>query len=256
MTLAMTRQPKRPPTTDALMLWVLEHFAEHFGKRCILKGGMALRLLDCPRHTNDIDFVLVPYHSKKEIAGDIQQILDTLIDAEVSLTLHSKMLRARVSLDGVVIVVEASVATEISSEAIATSSLAQIVGSPSQIVRIMAPSVAMANKLAAWNERRLLRDLYDVHFFMTHVGTSFDLPTLKARLNNIQSRLPKLRKRRKMSIYDFILELQTAGDKLPDEALRNELMGLIPEEEMVGLARKIRIAMSRIISTLEEGQSA
>jgi predicted nucleotidyltransferase component of viral defense system len=41
--------------TLGLMVWLINFLADRFGNKAILKGGMELRLLDCPRYTNDID---------------------------------------------------------------------------------------------------------------------------------------------------------------------------------------------------------
>ena len=51
--------PTRPATREDLMLWVMHRFSQVFGEHAIIKGGMALRLLDSPRATNDIDYVAV-----------------------------------------------------------------------------------------------------------------------------------------------------------------------------------------------------
>jgi hypothetical protein len=52
----MTARLDRPATQDGLFLWVMHRFSEVFEKHAVLKGGMALRLLDCPRRTMDIDY--------------------------------------------------------------------------------------------------------------------------------------------------------------------------------------------------------
>ena len=47
----MTARLDRPATRDGLFLWVMHRFAEVFENHAVLKGGMALRLVDCPRRT-------------------------------------------------------------------------------------------------------------------------------------------------------------------------------------------------------------
>ncbi len=49
-------------------------------------------------------------------------------------------------------------------------------GQPSRVVRVMAPGAALAHKLAAWNERRLVRDLYDAWFLSARIGAKVDAP--------------------------------------------------------------------------------
>ena len=41
--------------TEELLAWIINFFAEEFGSAAIIRGGMALRLLNSPRYTNDID---------------------------------------------------------------------------------------------------------------------------------------------------------------------------------------------------------
>ncbi|MEK7703625.1 MAG: nucleotidyl transferase AbiEii/AbiGii toxin family protein, partial [Myxococcota bacterium] len=185
---------------ETLLLWVMHRFARAFEDHAILKGGMALRLWSSPRATNDIDYVLVPFESKSEVAAQIRAVLTELPGADVQVTLHSTMVRAEVRMDGAAIQIEASVASECPSEPMATGDFARALGAPSQIVRVMTPSVALAHKLAAWNERRLLRDLYDSYFLSARVGASPDRDTLTARLQHVRSRLPQLRRVRAMSI--------------------------------------------------------
>ena len=48
-------------TRDELFVQIMHRFAEAFEDHAIIKGGMALRLLDSPRATTDIDYVFVPY---------------------------------------------------------------------------------------------------------------------------------------------------------------------------------------------------
>lgn len=57
----MSAGPTRPATREGLMVWVMHRFARALGEQAVIKGGMALRLLDSPRSTNDIDYVFVPY---------------------------------------------------------------------------------------------------------------------------------------------------------------------------------------------------
>ncbi len=48
-------------TSEGLMVWLMNYLADTFGNSAVLKGRMELPLLDCPRHTNDIDYVFAPY---------------------------------------------------------------------------------------------------------------------------------------------------------------------------------------------------
>lgn len=163
----MTVQPARPASPDGLFVWVMHRFAEVFSERAILKGGIALRLLDCPRSTTDIDYEFVPRDSKRTLRDQIATALGALEHAEISITVHSRLVRAVVTMDQAAILIEATFEDSCPSTAVPTVSLALPQQQPSRIVRIMALDHALANKLAAWNERRLARDLYDCYFLHT-----------------------------------------------------------------------------------------
>ena len=174
----MTAPLVRPASQDALFLWVMHRFAEVFEDHAVLKGGMVLRLLDSPRSTMDIDYVFVPFSSKNDVADRIERILAEIEGARIDVVLHSRMMSADLRVDGVAIKVEATVADECRSIPMATGGFAQSVGQLSQIVRVMDPAEALAHKLAAWNERRLARDLYDCYFLAARAGRCLIRPFL------------------------------------------------------------------------------
>ncbi|MCB9654719.1 MAG: nucleotidyl transferase AbiEii/AbiGii toxin family protein [Deltaproteobacteria bacterium] len=241
-------------TNDELFAWVMHRFSEVFEDHAILKGGMALRLLDSPRSTVDIDYVFVPFESKKDIAAKIESVLRALDGAVVKVSVHSTMVRAELRHGVGAILVEASVMMSCSSIAMATAALARTVGRPSQIVRIMEPAVALAHKIAAWNERRLLRDLYDAYFFLARAKVTLHVPTLDARLGNVQSRLPALRRTKTMTRDAFADALASAIESLNDERIRNELGPLLPPEELAGLAERMKVALSRLEENLRSAR--
>ena len=245
-------QPRRPATRDGLLLWVIHRFSEALADHAVLKEGMALRLLDCPRRTNDLDYVFVPYDSKKTILPIIERVLAGLEGAAVTPSLNSKAARFEVRLDSAAIQVEVSVDTECDAIPVATAALAAEQAAPSQVVRIMAPDVALAHKLAAWNERRLLRDLYDAYFLSARVRARPSRAVLKKRLANVQSRIPRLRKRKSMTLESFLSELDEALATLTDEALAEELAGLLEASELPGLALRIRSGISRLGEELRQ----
>ena len=246
----MTAQLDRPATQEGLFLWVMHRFSEVFEEHAILKGGMALRLLDCPRQTMDIDYVFVPFDSKKEIADRVGEVIREIEGASVDVDLHSKMLRADLRVDDSVIQIEANVATKCESIPMATGGFAQSVGHPSQIVRIMSLPHALSHKLAAWNERRLSRDLYDCYFLFSRAGASPNLEVLDRRLSKVQSRLPQFRKRHRMSRAELAKDLCNIADGLDEIKLDGELSGILPPEELAGLAIRIRAAIKKLADDL------
>lgn len=94
-------------TRESFFLWVMHRFAERFDRHAILKGGMALFLVGCPRSTNDLDYIFVPFQSKKEISGDIEKVLKEIPGASLSVTANSKALFFIVECRGVMVQIEA-----------------------------------------------------------------------------------------------------------------------------------------------------
>jgi predicted nucleotidyltransferase component of viral defense system len=238
-------------TNDELFAWVMHRFAEVFREHAILKGGMALRLLDSPRSTNDIDYIFVPYASKKEILPDFSAVLSSLEGVHVSVDVHSKMIRAILQAEGAAIQIEANVAPACRSIPMATGDFARKAGYPSRIVRVMDLSVALAHKLAAWNERRLTRDLYDAYFLFGRAGAKPDREVLEERLSHVVSRLPVLRGRKKMRLSEFLEALSSTIAALDEGRLEVDLGPLLPPEERAGLVPRLKAALSGVIQTLE-----
>jgi hypothetical protein len=237
---------------DALFVWLIHKFAEEFEDEAILKGGMVLRLLDCPRATNDLDYVLVPYHSKKDVAPRVERILGNLPhEAKVQITMHSTMLRALISIGSVRGQIEVSVAESCKSTPLGTQPLARRVNQLGRIIRVVSHEVALANKLAAWNERRLLRDLYDANFYATTLGVLPDDETLSWRLSHMRSGLPQLKRRRSMSHAAFLAELEEAVRALTDAALDQELGGILAPHELAGLADRMKVGLLRLVQQLQ-----
>jgi hypothetical protein len=246
----MTTPLPRPATADDLFVWVLHRFAEEFEEHAVLKGGIALRLLDCPRSTTDIDYVFVPYASKKTIRTAIERLLRELPEAESEVSAHSRIVRATLAIDGASIQIEANVSLSCASIPMSSGGLARRSGQPPRIVRIMEPSVALAHKLAAWNERRLLRDVYDVWFLTSRIGAQPDLATLGERLAAIESRHPVLRRRTSMTRSEFAQELRVAAGALDERDVRDALAPLLPPDDLVGLLPRLRNAMLGVADAL------
>ena len=241
----------RPATPDGLFLWVMHRFSEEFENHAVLKGGMALRLIDSPRSTTDIDYVFVPYKSKKDIRKQIESVLGEIKGADVQIEAHSKMLRAELRVDEASIQLELNVAMECEGIPMSTGGFAREQGRPAQIIRMMSPDWAFAHKLAAWNERRLLRDLYDCYFFSARLDASPALPVLKSRLAKVASRIPAHSKRKRMTASQLAEELRIESKSLTPKKLNAELSGLLPPEERAGLDLRIKAALAKLAEWLE-----
>lgn len=241
---------------EGLRLWIINHLGEKLGEHAILKGGMVLRLLDCPRTTNDLDYVFVPFHSKKEIIPLIDKALSDLSGAQIQKGLHSTSVRYDISFTNGFGTfrtdLEANVSGSCESEPISTGDVAILNKQLPRIVRVMRFDVALANKLAAWNERELVRDLYDAYFIHKHLGQMPHLPTLLARLKKINyaRRVKHASLPRSMTLTEFLDRLEQKLSGLRDEAIQEELRDSISQEQLAGLSLKIRAGLMQMIEAM------
>ena len=238
---------------EALLVRLLHHIGQELPVQGIVKGGLVLRLLDCPRRTNDLDLVLVPYGSKRDAAPRLRQVLEAFPCDRLDIATHSTAIRARIRQGAVVAQVEASVAEECPSLPMSTSSLAARHRELPRVVRVMRFEDALAHKLGAWMDRGLMRDLYDIFYWHGVQGVMPDLDILHKRLGSVHSRkgAPKV-----WSLDRLRESLAEAVDKLTDDDLRAELQPVLPETELVGLAARIRGVVRTLALRLAEAPAA
>ena len=86
--------------TEALLAWIVDFFAVNFGNSAILKGGMSLRLMHSPRYTNDVDYIFVPFGSKKNAKSLVEGALSHVEGLRFESTMNSKALRILVEYGG------------------------------------------------------------------------------------------------------------------------------------------------------------
>lgn len=241
-------------TRNSLFLWFINRLAEEFGNRAILKGGVALQLYDCPRSTNDLDYVFVPYKSKKEVIPILKKILkDIPGQAEtLNITMNSKAIQIQIIIQDVSCQLEGNVAMECESKPVSTKPIADTENQMSRIIRVMSPNLSLSHKLAAWNERRLIRDLYDIYFLFSRMKAVPDMNMLYKRLKRIQSRLPRLTKIKTMTIEKFISELKEELKRINPVILKNELGSLLDDSELAGLEIKLNVSITGVIEYLEK----
>jgi predicted nucleotidyltransferase component of viral defense system len=233
------------------MVWIINQLAGKFGSHAVLKGGMELRLVDCPRFTNDLDYIFIPFASKKEIKDRILDALRENQELDVSYAVNSKCIRYLAAKGDIKVQVEVNVALECNSREMSTSMLAKSKNQQGRMIRVMDFDTALAHKLAAWNERGLVRDLYDTYYLCVILRAKPDVKVLKQRLARVESR-KKGAKPISMSIDDFIEKLESTARDLTDDMVKNELRDYMPQVELAGLDRKIVGGMSRIIEYLKE----
>lgn len=229
-----------------LLAEVLDLFAQRFDRRAVLRGGMVLRILGCERLTNDLDYVFVPYRSKKDVVDDVLLALRTLPGVKVSHALNSKCLRVTVDRGSAAIQVEAKTALQVAAQTLSTGNLARPFNLPPRLIRVVDYPVALADKIAAWNERRLMRDLYDIWFFL-RMGVRPDEAVLARRLRKPEySRLVKAADHfRGSSVADFRDFLLARVQRLTDADLAAELKDYLRPDDLAGLSMRIRAEFAK-----------
>ncbi len=230
-----------------LLAEILDRFAQQFDRRAVLRGGMVLRVLGSPRMTNDLDYVFVPYRSKKEIEQEVIACLESIDGVQVRHSLNSKCLRAVVTRGRINVQVEAKVSRDMQTITASTRLFSRQFDLPQRLIPVVDPEIALANKLAAWNERRLLRDIYDIWFYL-QMNARPDRETLEQRLRKPD--YSKLVKKEDYfpgtgcsEFYEFIRK-HTASKT--DEDIANELSDYLPREELKGLAVLFRAALTKL----------
>jgi predicted nucleotidyltransferase component of viral defense system len=227
---------------EMLLSRIINLFADEFGKQAILRGGMVLRLLDSPRFTNDLDYIFIPYKSKNDITKPILKALNSLEDVTVTHSLNSKCLRCVIKKGSITVQVEAKVDQHCKVAVVSTASLSKLYNQTPRIINVMAYDVALANKLAAWYERRLIRDLFDVYLFLS-MGIAPDKAILEKRL-----RKPIFSKRVKTGkdftdMSSFFIFLKQEVEKLSNQDIIDEIGAIFPKDELPGLNLKIKKAI-------------
>ncbi len=233
--------------TEALLVEVMDVIAERFNKHAVLRGGMVLRVLGCERMTNDLDYVFVPFASKKDIVDDLLLALRGIEDATVTYTLNSKCLRIVLTRQDVAVQIEVKTALDIPRSVVSNRELARLYGWPPRLVAVLDYPVALADKMAAWNERRLVRDVYDIWFYL-RMGVWPDEKTLKKRLakpdySRLVSKADYFKGETAADFYAFLREVAIG---LNDEDIEAELSDYLPPEEMAGLAMRFRAELAKL----------
>ncbi len=235
---------------NSLLVKILHHLTQHFKEHAVLKGDVELSLFSSLRSTNDLDFIFVPFESKKDIVHEVQACLHKMSkDISVEVNLSSKNAKFYVKQGFAQAEVEISVAMEIESIPMNTLAIARPHNLPPQVVRIMKPEIAFAHKIAAWNERRLLRDVYDMYFWFSVQNILPDINILKQRLSKVESRIPKLRHRKSINIEDLCEELRIYCAEIDQKSIDQELSG-IPTEERQNLAPVLQSQINLLIVKL------
>ena len=235
---------------DGLVVFIINHFSKVFKNHAILKGGMVLKLLGSPRFTNDIDYVFTPFKSKKDIKDLIYNELHKIFQKKIKYQIHSTCIRYYIEQSGIKLQIEVNTELECSSIDLSTFELASKNNQKSSIIRVMSYDIALSHKLGAWNERNLYRDLYDAYFMFSILNEYPNFDILNSRLNKVKIKNKTI----KMSLFDFIEKLKKTVYNLNYKNLSLELQDSMPEEVLIGLDKKIKIGISKLIDYLEKQQ--
>jgi len=245
------RSPEPPDlksiTNDGLMLWIMHALGDEFRDHAILKGGMQLMLLSSERATNDLDYVFTPFASKRDIEPTLDAIFAKLSNAQVQKSFHSNTGRYRITIGKAAVQLEYNVAISVASTSLTTQLLAARVGALPRVIRVMSPEVAFAHKLAAWNERRLLRDIYDCYYWYAIVRVHPDLKTLNERLAAVNSRLPEFKKTKRMSLSTFLQQFEGTIQTLTETLLTEHLGALVVPSKLNGLLPVLKAQLNEFI---------
>lgn len=102
--------------------------------------------------------------------------------------------------------------------------------------------------MAAWNERRLIRDVYDIWFYLK-MGIRPDMPILEKRL--IKPSYSKLVRPRNhfggSDGSDFYVFLNERVRQLTDAEIAESLSDYLPPSELPGLAMRFRAEIAKLL---------
>ena len=223
-------------STEALLSWIVDFFAQKFGNSAILKGGMSLRLMHSPRYTNDVDYIFIPFDSKKDAKTLVEEALSLVEGLKYNTTMNSKALRIIVDYAGQQAQIEINVEMECPSIPMSSSLLSTPYGYPARIIRVMEPGVAFAHKIAAWNERELMRDLYDVYQYESLFRTAPNMEILYKRLKSARSYKNVVAAK---NIGSLVEKMRKCAESLTESSF-SELVPLLDAVELAGLSFRMR----------------
>lgn len=240
---------------ESFRIWLINFLSEKFGNHAILKGGMVLRLLNSHRSTNDLDYIVIAYISKKDLVPLLKKALSDLPGLKFSYQLNSTharyLLTVKNSFGTFKAKLEINVAADCPYESLSTAEVSREFGQLPHIVCIMKLDIALAHKLAAWNERGLMRDIYDAYFLYQFLKILPDQEVLGKRLQKIiYSRGKKEKGPTKMTLLEFLDHLEKALHTLSFESIDRELHDYFPPKEIEGLDLKIKKSLSQMIEDL------
>ena len=236
---------------ESLLANVMIALADEFKDQIVLKGGMQLRLLNSPRSTQDIDYILCSRESKKLLIIKVRKALESITGIKIvsekmnSRGIFLEILESKLQTKALI---EISVlpSTFLNPEPISTAALTNELKMSPRIITAMAIPEAFSHKIAATIERNVMRDLYDLSLYEP-LG-NFDETTLKTRLSKTSIARAKPVT---LNFLDGAKILSKKNQALTEESLQIELYPLLPKSHQAGLLRPIQASVARIVQKME-----
>jgi predicted nucleotidyltransferase component of viral defense system len=228
--------------------------SEHFKDRIILEGGMLLRLLNSPRATQDVDYLLVSESSKKILASEIKNILLKLEDIVVKdVKLNSRGIF--IGLEGknqpdINAFLEINVVSALLKPpaSMSTVALARRYSMTGRVIASMDMSEAFSHKIAAALQRDSIRDLYDMTIF--EPLCTIDMAVLRKRLSNLSI---KRQKAKNISLSAAAEMLKARADGITQDKVKKELGAWLPMESLQGMDLIIKSTILRMAQKIGSG---
>lgn len=226
---------------ETALLEVIQKISETFGPKAVLRGGMALRLQGISRSTIDADFSFQSsVHKKKDFGEELVNLITTLSDELIEVNYHSSIVQIIANVNSVKIIIEGSTSSAFEPTIISTAPIASRLKKQPAMISIMPNDMALAHKLAAWLERRLVRDLYDIYVLYDRLESTPDPEVLKARLEKINylkgvAPRPKLR-----DSSEFLHFLKEQVKTLDPDVIESQMRGMIDDRELNGIGIHIK----------------
>lgn len=239
---------------EELLLKVMHLMSEHFKDRIILEGGMLLRLLNSPRATQDVDYLLISESSKKVLAGEIKNLLLKLGDVVVKdVNLNSRGIFIELESrnePNIKAFLEINVVPSLLKPPASMSTVA-LAGRYSMTGRVIASmdlSEAFAHKIAAALQRDSIRDLYDLTIL--EPICDIDMAILRERLSTLSI---KRKKARNVGLDEAAEILGTKADNITQEKVEKELGAWLPPKNLRGMNIIIRSTIMRVVQQMCDG---
>ncbi len=167
------------------------------------------------------------------MAKNVITTLEKLDGATVTHSVNSQCLRCLVTAGETTVQVEVKVDRSCKVAVLSTATLSRLYNQSPRVINVMAYDVALAHKLGAWYERRLVRDLFDVYLFLC-MGIKPDNETLTERLRNPRFSKSTVSGRNLRELESFLGFFKDQALRLSYQDILDELGPILPKAELPG----------------------